>query len=892
MPLKPGVRLGPYEIVAPLDAGGMGEVFRARDTRLGREVAVKVLPRGLAADPERRLRFQREARAISGLQHPNICALFDVGSETSADGPVDFIVMELLAGETLARRIEKGALKAAEVVPIGIALAEALAAAHERGIVHRDLKPGNVMLTRAGTKLLDFGLARDAAVSPSDAAGSEVRTQARSLTREGVIVGTWPYLAPEQLRGQSADARSDLFALGAVLYEALAGRRAFQGATASDLQAAILREEPADLRSLAPSTPAALVSIVRTCLAKEPAARWQSAGDVARGLRLVADAAPEPNAAAAVRSRLWPAVALSALAATAASVALLAGRTDEEPDPLRFTITAPEGVPLGRPTLTPLLSVSPDGRRIAFVGHGGLWVWTSETGAARRLDGTAEATAPFFSPDGAELAFFQDDELQRLPLAGGRVSTIVRAPAGSAGSWGTDGTILYNRWIGEEAGLWRVSAGGGEPRVVAPAANPVELRAFPSFLPDGRHYLYVQHAYGMQLGARQTCVASLDGGEPSCFAACDSNPAYAGNGYLLCVRRGALVAFAFDPGARRPSGQAVTVADDIRWFGPTGVAVFAVSADGRVLVYGPHARPPKRLVWHDRGGRRLSTVGAADRYDQIALAPDGRRVTVEIGNLELGSTDIWLLDVVSGVPTRLTIDPIDSFGPSWSPDGRRLAFSRPAPGPPDIFVLDLAGSAEARPLLAGPGVQQAYHWSPDGRLIAYVDFRPELRHARQVELLSLDGGHRRLRDAPASTFDPRFSPDGGRIAYVSDESGRGELYVMDLRGGGLARRLSPAGAFLPRWREDGRELYFLQPDGMLMVVDPSAPVPVAAGLFRVEGVSPSDNQYPRMWREIAFDAAPDGQRFLISVTERPWETSGLRVATGWTQGLRGGPAGR
>ncbi len=489
MPLRPGARLGPYEIVAPLGAGGMGEVFRARDTRLGREVAVKVLPRELAADPDRRLRFQREARAISGLQHANICALFDVGCEPTADGPVDFIVMELLAGETLARRIEKGALEAAEVVPIGIALAEALAAAHERGIVHRDLKPGNVMLTRSGTKLLDFGLARGAEAPPlPDAAGSEIPTQAHSLTREGVIVGTWPYLAPEQLRGQPADARSDIFALGAVLYEALAGRRAFQGATASDLQAALLKEEPTDLRSLAPSTPAALVSIVRTCLAKDPAARWHSAGDVARALRLVAEAAPPPPAAAAFRWRFWPAIALAALAATAASVALLTGRTDKEPDPLRWTITAPEGVPLGRPVLTTVLAVSPDGRRIAFVGHGGVWVWTSETGAVRRLDGTAEASAPFFSPDGAELAFFQDDELRRLPLAGGPVSSIVRAPAGSAGTWGTDGTILYNRWVGEEAGLWRVTARGGEPRLVASAASGAELRAFPSLLPDGRTF--------------------------------------------------------------------------------------------------------------------------------------------------------------------------------------------------------------------------------------------------------------------------------------------------------------------------------------------------------------------------------------------------------------------
>jgi len=334
----------------------------------------------------------------------------------------------------------------------------------------------------------------------------------------------------------------------------------------------------------------------------------------------------------------------------------------------------------------------------------------------------------------------------------------------------------------------------------------------------------------------------------------------------------------------------------VRWMGPTGVAVFGVSADGRVLVHGP-PRPHKRLVWHDRGGRRLSTVGAPDRYEQIALAPDGRRAAVEIGNLDLGSMDIWLLDLVSGVPTRLTFDPIDSFAPTWSPDARRLAFARPAPGPPDMFVLDLdlAGSAEARPLLAEPGVQQPQDWSPDGRLIAYVDsFRPDRRHQWQVELLSLDGSHRRLRDAPASSFDPRFSPDGRRIAYVSDESGRGELYVADLGGRGPARRLSPAGAFLPRWRKDGRELYFLQPDGMLMAVDPSAPEPAPTGLFRVEGVSPTDSDYVPIWREIAFDAAPDGQRFLISVTETPWETSGLRVATGWTQGLRGGalPAGR
>jgi eukaryotic-like serine/threonine-protein kinase len=887
MSLSAGQRLGPYEILGPLGAGGMGEVWTARDTRLDRPVAIKVLPRDLASSPDRRARFEREARAISSLSHPHVCALFDVGRAEGPDGETPYLVMERLEGETLAARLSRGALPVPEALVLGSQLAGALAAAHRRGIVHRDLKPANVMLTRAGAKLLDFGLARRDEDDRSTVASGEVglteATEAMPLTRAGTLVGTLPYLSPERLRGHPADTRADLFAFGCVLFEALAGRRAFPGTTAAEITTAILVAEPADVREAAPGASPGLAALVRQCLAKDPDARWQCADDVARGLRLVEEGLARPAAGPGkARTSRWAftAAVLGLVAATAAT-AFLARRAPPVAS-LHFTVTPPAGVLVHRPTMAHPLAASPDGRRIVFTansgGVSGLWLWSAEDGRVRRLEDAAGGVAPFFSPDGQEIAFFAGDDLRRVPAGGGPSTTITGAALGSSGTWGDDGTILFTRPFGSEAGLYSVPARGGEVRAVVPAASYDQRRAFPRFLPGGSHYLFLR-GFGAPIAERQICVASLGGGEPYCFASCHSQGEYSASGHVLCIRSGTLVALPFSARSLRPTGEAVTVARDVRWFGPSGSAAFSVSADGSTLVYEP--RPaPSRLAWLDRDGREIGALGETGPLGLVQLSPDGRRVAVDIGHPDGRGRDVWSLDTGSGVATRHTFAPIDAWGPAWSPDGTRLAFARSVADPPDVTVLHLDGSGREEVLLRAPGVQVPRHWSPDGRLIAYDDSLVSRREQRQLWLLSVsDGGTRRVTSTPFSSYHGRFSPDGGTLAYVSEESGQPEVYLADLAGKRPSRRVSRSGGVLPRFRGDGGELFYLQPDGMMMVVPPVGETAVPRSLFHLEGVTALDFDY---------DVARDGRRFLVRLASEADGAAGLRVALGWSR-LPAGP---
>ena len=883
MPLTAGQRLGPYEVVAPLGAGGMGEVYRARDTRLARDVAIKVLPGELARDPQRRLRLEREAQAISALSHPNVCSLFDVGRAELPGGPIEFLVMELVEGETLASRLERGPLPLSQVVPIGAQIAEALGAAHGRSIVHRDLKPGNVMLTRSGAKLLDFGLARTGdsgslAVSPGSGMTDSLPMP---LTQEGTVVGTWPYLSPEQLGGRPADARSDIFALGAVLYEMLTARRAFPGSTLAEVHAAILGESVPDPRAHAKSLPAPLVAVVRRCLEKDPRARWQSADDVALALRLVGEAQGDDDARAERRtgSRFWKPLALAlGLVAAASTAGLLLRRSAPEAGPLRFVVQPPRGALLPRSTMGLPITVSPDGRRVAFVAstsgeQGGVWLWSAETGESHRLEGADGGVGAFFSPDGREIAFFAEDELRRIPVGGGPTTRIASAVSGHSGTWGTGGTILYSRWLGPEAGLWAVSAAGGEPRRLHAVTDRVNLRAYPSFLPDGEHYIYLRGGMGGEVGTRKVCVAGLSGGEPDCFGDCDAAPSYSGTGHVLCVRRGALVATPFDAKSLRPAGEAVTAAQDVRWFGPPGTASFGVSSDGRLLAYEP-APSPSRLAWLDRNGRQIALVGEPARYGQLSLTRDGRLLVVEIWGQERGSRDLWTIDLASDVTTRLTFEAREANSPVWSPDGKQLAFGRVLGDPPDVAVRSLDGK-RVETILKAPGVQLPMDWSSDG-LIAYEDYMVGRRDQRQLWLVSLDGERRRFREIPASVHSPRFSPDGRTLAFVSEESGRGEVYLAATDGSGAGRRLSRNGGMMPRFRADGRELVYFQHDGMLVSVDPAVPGAPPHPLFRVDGVRGFDFDY---------EVSADGQRFLVRLSPEPEGSLGLRLALDWTRGL-------
>jgi Tol biopolymer transport system component len=532
-----------------------------------------------------------------------------------------------------------------------------------------------------------------------------------------------------------------------------------------------------------------------------------------------------------------------------------------------------------RPTQGTPLAASPDGRRIVFTAIAGgvssLWSWSAEDGQARRLEDTTGGISPFFSPDGREIAFFAGDDLRRVPVDGGPATTIASTALASTGTWGSGGTILFSRPVGSDAGLYSLPSRGGEPSKIFSASSFRERRGFPRFLPDGRHYIFLK-GFGAPVTERRLCVASIDGGEPDCFASCHSQGEYSASGHMLCVRGGTLIAIPFDVRRRKPTGEAVTVARDVRWFGPPGSASFAVSADGRALVHEP--RPAaSRLAWIDRTGRETAALGEPGPFGSVQFSPDGRRVAVDLWDPEGRGRDLWSLDAGSGLATRLTSAVTDAWGGTWAPDGKRVAYAKAEDEPPDIFVLHLDGSARDEPLLRAPGVQAPKHWSPDGRTIVYEDNSPGRRNQRQLWLLSLaDGKTRRVTSMPFSSYQGRFSPDGRSLAYVSEESGRPEVYLVDVEGGRPARRVSRAGGVLPRFRGDGGELYYFQPDGMMMAVAPSAEAVAPRSLFHVEGVTAFDFEY---------DVAHDGQRFLVRLAPEAEGAAGLRVALEWSRRL-------
>jgi Tol biopolymer transport system component len=803
-----------------------------------------------------------------------VCALYDVGRAEAAEGGFAYLVMERLTGETLAERLRRGPLPGSEAVALGIQLASALAAAHARGIVHRDLKPGNVMLTRAGAKLLDFGLARsEDAVAPADLerVAETLPTAESPLTREGALAGTWPYLSPEQLLGRPADARSDVFALGCVLFEAVAGRRAFPGATAAEVGAQIVADDRPDLAAHAPAAPPALAALVGQCLARDPADRWQCADDVARGLRLVE--ASRLRSPAPRESRRWRRLALGsaivAVSALAVAAFLLSGRRAPKA-PVRFGVTPAPGVLHQRPTAATTLAVSPDGRLVVSAGSAGgvtgLWLWSALDGEVRPLENTVGAVGPFFSPDAREVGFFTGGELRRVPLDGGPATTVLTAARGSSGTWSEDGTILFVRPFPPEAGIYSVPARGGEARALLRDDGPSSHWCFPRALPGGRHFL-VLGGFGKPVEERQACVASIEGGEPQCFASCHSQAEYSGSGRVLCVRSGTLVAIPFDAAERRTSGEPVSVTRDVRWFGPSGAAGFAVSADGSTLVYEP-ALALSRLVWFDRDGHEIGVLGEPGAYGLLQIAPDGRRVAVDVWDAERRGRDVWSLDADTGVATRLTAARIDAYAPVWSADGTRLAFANGDDRSPDIAVLRLDGSGRQDWLVRAPGIQIPRHWSRDGRLVAYDDHATGGFGGRQLWLAPADGEPRQLAATPFNSSQGRFSPDGRTLAYVSDSSGRPEVYLGDPEGNRLPRRVSRAGGVLPRFRGDGRELFYFQPDGMMMALRLSDEAATPEALFHIEGVTAFD---------FDFDVTRDGQRFLVRHSRQAEGAAGLRV---------------
>jgi Tol biopolymer transport system component len=892
MTLSAGTRLGPYEIVAPIGAGGMGEVYRAKDTRLERSVAVKVLPQHLSSSLEVRQRFEREAKTISQLSHSNICALYDVGNQ---DG-VEYLVMELLEGETLSDRLGKGSLPLEQTLRFGTQIADALDKAHRQGIVHRDLKPGNVMLTKSGVKLLDFGLAKAMAAPAPQSGMTSLPTMmgtADNLTQEGTILGTFQYMSPEQLEGREADGRTDIFAFGCVLYEMVTGRKAFSGASQASLISSIMKEEPAPISATAPMTPPALERVVRRCLAKDPEDRWQNAADLGSELKWIAEGGsqsgiPAPVVAVGRRRSPWiPAAAALVLGAAGFSAAWLLHRPARAPL-LRASIELPPKMDL-EPQNT-ALALSPDGRTLVLAASGAdgkrqLWVRRMDGFGVQPLAGTDEATCPFWSPDSNFIGFFADLKLKKVPASGGTVQTICDAPDGRGGSWSVRDVIVFAP--APFGGLSKVSASGGSPTPLTHQDKPGVTDRLPWFLPDGKRLLFFS---GSQTSDKEKTSAinclDLDSGKTTIVAKEPSEGRYAEPGYLLFVREGNLMAQPFDASSAKTTGEAVPVAERVRFTPARWSGNFSVSQTGLLVFHSGGLARRSQLTWFDLEGRELGKVGEAGSVVSAAISPDGTRAAATTLGGPGGTTaEVWLYDLGRGVSSRFVFGGQGSFFPLWSPDGRQVAYGDVGGG---IAVKAADGTSEPKMLWAAKTNTWPHSWSPDGKFIVFRLQDPKTG-GLDLWLLSLEGKPeaRPLIATPAEEGGASISPDGKWMVYVSNESGRREVYVVPFPGPGEKRQVSSAGGSFPGWVSD-RQIFFVQPpDNKLFAVDveargPSLSVGAARQLFGGKSLPHG----PLGALSIPLSVTPDGKRLLMPVPIDEESSPLVRVVSDWTSELK------
>ena len=888
MALPAGTRLGPYEIVSLIGAGAMGVVYKARDTRLGRHVAIKVLPPAFARDPDRLARFEREARAVAAINHPNIVSVHDIGSADVVDDEkgamhAAYLITELLDGDTLRTRLESGPLPARKSADVAMQIARGLAAAHDRGIVHRDLKPENIVLMRDGAvKILDFGLAKQSA-----AAGGEQATIAG--TDAGTVLGTVGYMAPEQARGEPAGPRSDLFALGAVLYELASGQRPFARPTAAETMTAILRDDPPPLVA----TPAALAPgldrIVRHAIEKEPDDRFQSARDFAFALHAFNDtgssgtgvtAAQVPAAPRLRRERAaWIAAAVCAI-----GFAVAVGWPRTTPAPVGARAVFSPTLPFRDANLISP-AVSPDGRRVAFIAperNDEIVIRSLDSLQAEPLKGTngARRAGVFWSPDGRSLGFFAGGKLKTIALASGAVDEIADAPSAYGGTWGRDGTILFSP--DERTPIFRVSAGGGAatPVTTLDAARHDEAHRWPQFLPDGRHFIFMPWTLGTT--TRKIQLASLDGGSSVPLFDSDSAAVVAGS-YFVFARDipSRLNAQAFNPTTFLPEGRPVPIVDDdnIAYWWRTGDP--DVSGSATTLIYTTGKYRLYRMSWYNRTGQPLGTVGDADVYYDPTLSPDGQSLAVEKRDPDRQATDLWTIDLARGTFSRLTAAAGFENVPVWSPDGRRVAYSSDQGTAPSIWVKNASGSGAEEVLVKGRAFPT--DWSRDGRYIIYRQVDPKTKH--DVWALPLFGEKKPfpMLQSPANEDAGALSPNGQWLAYDSDESGRYEVYVQRFPDGGDKQRVSNGGGVWPQWRGDGKELYYHSIfDGRLMATPVTDGTSLAVGtpvaLFSFRTGDLADQQY--------YSVDRDGQRFLLNTIVESETYSPLTVLVNWMAGLK------
>jgi serine/threonine-protein kinase len=902
-----GQKLGPYEVLEKLGEGGMGEVYRAKDTRLDRIVALKVLPPALAADPQFRERFDREARAISALEHPHICALYDVGDTPagSASGePIRFLVIQYLEGETLESKLAKGALPVTEALTIAIQIADALATAHRAGIVHRDLKPGNIMLTRGGAKLLDFGLAKMSAPAIA-VTGTMLPTTPAAVTAQGTILGTFQYMAPEQIEGLEADARTDIFAFGAVLHEMLTGKRAFEGKTRASLIGAILKDEPLPVSQVQALAPTSLDRIVATCLAKDPEDRWQSARDLVRELKWVST----ERAAAAKTVPVTPSapssprrVVAAASAGLAAGVVVaglatwIALRGNEQtPQPVRLEMVPALNEPIVQATPDRHIAISPDGSHVVYLAGANrataqLYLRGLDEIAATPLG--AAGVWPFFSPDGRWIGFFSGTELKKMSVTGGTAITlceIIGSPRGAA--WGGDGTIVFAT-SDLTTGLQSVPQGGGEPRTLTkPDTGRGEAdHIFPSRLPDGRIVVTIQKT-GVFPDGYEIAALDIESGQRTTIVQGGNQAEYLDPGFLIYAVGGTIRALRFDL-ARGAASDAVPVVERVSGYA-SGAADFAVSRSG-TLVYVPGSAAggsgPRSLVWADRNGGETPIKAPPRAYDMPRVSPDGTRVAVQITERE---SEIWILDLTRETLTPLARIPGVENLPVWMPDSRRIVFNSTGSGPRNVYRMAADGTGAVERLTTSQNNQFPFSVTPDGTRLVLGEVAPQTQ--ADVRMLALDGapppGGRQtqiLVQTPAREFGGQLSPDGKWLAYQSDESGQMEIYVRPFPNvDGERVQISTAGGTRALWSRNGRELFYLDNDDILTAVT------VNAGGSRFAAGSPTkvfSTSYYSGYNLAAYDVSADGQRFLMIKEQRAVEDSPRQdrviIVLNWLEDLK------
>ncbi len=862
-----GTRLGHYEITGALGAGGMGEVYRAIDRRLDRPVAIKILPAEYRENEQLKSRFEREAKVISSLSHPNICTIHDVGHE---DG-IDYLVLELLEGETVAERLLKGPLPVTQVLRYGIEIADALDKAHRQGIVHRDLKPGNIMLTKTGAKLLDFGLAKSSSVPGF---GAEDPTRHRSLTQEGTIIGTFQYMAPEQLEGREADARTDIFAFGATVYEMATGQRAFDGKSKASLIASILDRHPAPISSVQPMTPPGLDRTVQICLAKDPDDRWQSARDLSTELKWIAEGGSQAGMAAPVvarrkrREQMWIALA----AVLGMTTLLLAAMALRHKAPgvmsIRSSIEPPPGVTYkSDDNDSGSLTISPDGRYLTFSGADAagkvmLWLRPLNSLEAHPIEGSEGGTYPFWSPDSRSIGFAAGSKLKRVEVAGGPAVSLCDVTDPRPGSWNRNGDIIFApNWRDP---LYRVSASGGKPTPVTQLekSRSETTHRHPWFLPDGDHFLYLAgtHLADNKSDLNAIYVGSLGSKERKLILRTRSNVIYVA-GYLLFARESSLMAQPFDVRKLELTGEPVRIAENVRYDSGYFRSIFGASENGTVVYSSGGSSGMARLTSFDRAGKKLGTFGeASELIVNLHISPDGTRAAVEIGD----TSDIWLYDLQRGGRSHFTSDPLNEYAAMWSPDGKNIVFTSDRTAPPDLFIKPVDGTSSESLLYHSENVKQAFDWSHDGRFVTFDLMKMFDRDHADIWILPMTGDRKPFAFLQGAS-DERvgtFSPDGKWLAFISNESGRYELYVTSFPTPGRRQQLSTTGTKSPGfWTTGGKEILFVGSDDSLMSIkikpgatfDFDAPQPL--------GKLPSA-------KVGTFAAEPSGQKVYLAVPDQ------------------------